>query len=423
MTQDSEGLPTTTPEAAAEQMLLYAQELREIYRKERQARLELEERNTQLQREVEERLRAEQAVVQLARQNQLILDSAGEGIFGLNSEGLATFINPAGAHSVGYPIEELAGANLHDYLHHTKADGTPFPQEECPIHASFTDGEAHRTASDVFWRKDGSSFPVEYISTPILGEDGKVLGAVVSFQDITERLAVDRMKDEFVSMVSHELRTPLTSIKGYVDLILEGEVGDISGIQHEFLDIVKSNTERLVVLINDLLDISRLESGRMQLTFIDLDLGELIRTVHRQMGLLGNNKGIETVLEIPSEPLIVRADQDRVIQALANLISNAYKYSPSGTTVEARLSAAGSQALVEVIDQGFGMSVEDQEQLFTKFFRSRDKRAQEVGGTGLGLAITKSIIELQGGDMSVQSILGQGSNFSFTLPLTEVSPS
>jgi PAS domain S-box-containing protein len=141
-------------------------------------------------RDITERKRFEEALEQLSRQHEMVLKSAGEGIFGLDLDGNATFVNPAAAHMTGWEAEELVGRPQHDILHHTKPDGTPYPREQCPIYATLEDGATHSRDDEVFWRKNGTSFPVEYLSTPIL-QNGEVVGAVVTFKDITERKALE----------------------------------------------------------------------------------------------------------------------------------------------------------------------------------------------------------------------------------------
>ena len=380
---------------------------------------ELQASNKVLGDEVVIRKRAEEALERLRRHNELILDAAAEGIYGIDRLGNTTFVNPAAARMIGWEVEELIGQPQHLILHHSRTDGSRYPEEDCPALASLGDGVTRQVSDEVFWRKDGSNFPVDYISTPIRDERGELIGGVMTFQDITERRKVERMKDEFVSIVSHELRTPLTSIKGYVDLIREREAGEITQLQESFLDIVTSNTDRLMVLINDLLDISRMESGGIELSVSDIDLKETIESVRVQMRTLGENKRTVTVVEVPEEPVIITADRDRVIQILTNLLSNAYKYSPEDTTVTIRATVEGDLVRVGVSDQGIGISNDDLSQLFTRFFRVNSAKSKGVGGTGLGLSIAKSLVELHGGQISVESRRGEGSTFSFTLPLSD----
>jgi signal transduction histidine kinase len=230
----------------------------------------------------------------------------------------------------------------------------------------------------------------------------------------------NRLKTEFVSMVSHELRTPLTSIQGYAELLLEDE--QIAETHRESLTIVKKNSERLLGLINDLLDVSRMEAGRLDLRRTHLDIARLIEEVAGSLRPLIETKRQQLNLELGKALPAVWADQDRVAQILTNLISNAHKY----TEAEGRITVAAQRddgfVRVDVSDTGIGISPEDQARLFTKFFRAHDRAPKPGGGgTGLGLVITRLLVELHGGGIAVSSVPGQGSTFSFTLPVREVS--
>jgi len=258
---------------------------------------------------------------------------------------------------------------------------------------------------------------LQLFSNPVRTQNGEYLGRLYVFHDVTKEREVDRMKSEFVSMVSHELRTPLTSIKGYVDLIQTGEVGELTDVQREFLDIVKTNTDRLVELINELLDISRIEAGRIELRRKALDLPGLIHQVADTMHPQLRAKRQALTLELAPDLPPVSGDNDRVIQILTNLVSNAHKYSPVEGALTIAAHRVGAYVRVDVSDTGIGLSPEDQARLFSKFFRAQNRATQETPGTGLGLAITRSLIEMHGGQIWVDSAPGKGSTFSFTLPL------
>ena len=229
----------------------------------------------------------------------------------------------------------------------------------------------------------------------------------------------NRLKTEFVSMVSHELRTPLTSIQGYAELLLEDE--QVAEEQRESLILVKKNADRLLTLINDLLDLSRMEVGRLDLHRTRLDLARLIPEVAGSLRPLLEAKRQRLRLEIGESLPAVWADADRITQILTNLIANAHKY----TLVDGSITVAARRndgfVRVEVSDNGIGLSPEEQAQLFTKFFRAQDRSTQAVGGTGLGLVITRLLVELHGGQITVSSAPGQGSTFSFSLPTLEVA--
>lgn len=252
---------------------------------------------------------------------------------------------------------------------------------------------------------------------PITDHDGNYVGRVVVIRDITSEYEIAQMKNEFVSTVSHELRTPLTSIKGYVDLILDGDAGEINEIQREFLGIVKENSDRLVELINDMLDISRIESGRIHLKVEPQYVPDLIAGAIDTFRAVLSQAEREVVLDVPNDLPLVAADSDRVRQVLINLVSNALKYSPAGGTITVSAEKAGDSVRIAVSDEGLGISAEDQRLLFTKFYRVDSAMTREIGGTGLGLSICKSIIELLGGEIGADSELGHGSTFWFTLPV------
>jgi signal transduction histidine kinase/CheY-like chemotaxis protein len=259
-------------------------------------------------------------------------------------------------------------------------------------------------------------------STAVFGSDDTYLGRLLVFRDVTHEREVDRMKTEFVSLVSHELRTPLTSIKGYVDLLLDGDAGDVTADQRDFLGVVKSNADRLMALINDLLDISRIESGKVELRRAALDVGGLIAGAVGSLRPQIEAKGQRLHLDLPAALPAAWADADRVTQILINLLSNAHKYTPAGGEIAVTAAPAGDTIRVAVRDTGIGLTAAEQAQLFTKFFRARNRTTEEVGGTGLGLAITRSLVEMHGGQMDVESAPGQGSTFSFTLPPAQATP-
>jgi two-component system, sensor histidine kinase and response regulator len=242
------------------------------------------------------------------------------------------------------------------------------------------------------------------------------MNATLQRQAAAEREA-NRVKDEFISLVSHELRTPLTSIKGYVDLLLEGEVGELETEQREFLTIVKNNADREVALVNDLLDISRIEAGKVDLLRSAIDLGALIRGAANGLRPQIEAKRQQLSVEVPTSLLPVDADANRVSQILTNLISNAHKYTPSGGSILVSASQIDGEVQVDVRDTGVGLTQEEQQHLFQKFYRAKNRATQEVSGTGLGLAITRQLVQLHGGETWVKSVPGEGSTFSFTLPV------
>jgi signal transduction histidine kinase len=227
----------------------------------------------------------------------------------------------------------------------------------------------------------------------------------------------NRLKTEFVTVVTHELRSPLTSIAGYLDLLLEEEGHEGAEAREAYLQIVKRNTDRLLALINDLLDLARLEAGKLELKRVPLDLEGLIREVSGALRPQIEAKGQHLHLDLAAPLPVVAGDPERLTQVLLNLVSNAHKYTPQGGDITIATRAERAGVCIAVQDTGIGLSSEEQRQLFTKFFRAQQPLVREVGGTGLGLAIARALVELHGGTITVVSTPGQGSTFKVTLPV------
>lgn len=355
---------------------------------------------------------------QLRSQQALILDAVGDGVFGLDVAGVVTFVNPATATALGYAPAELVGQSFHELVHHSRADGTRYPREECPIAASLAEGNAVRVPEERFWRKDGTDLPVEYVVSPL--RDGTTfLGAVVTFRDITERRALDQMKSDFVSTVSHELRTPLTSIRGSLGLLEGAVAGELPEKALSLIRVARRNTDRLIRLINSMLDLDKIEAGSLELQLALVSIDEIVSAGFAAVDAMAREA--QVLLRYSARPSLrrVRADRDRLIQVLTNLLANAIAYSPvDGTVLVAAEQAERSEDVrVTVTDEGPGIPFHAQGRLFERFQQvgpSDDPRRRS--GTGLGLAISRAIVEDHGGTIGVESDPGHGSTFFFTLP-------
>ena len=408
----ADSLTRERPQSAFEEVYRQKQDLTGALEEIRQKEADLQRQLAEIRRLNAELDQTNIALKQSEQKIQTILSSAGEGILEIAPDGAITYVNPGAMSMTGYEKQELLGQPFASVLTH---ESGPQFLEQMQKRA-----EVDRWSCELMMRrKTGDPFWVRVSANTIRDADWKPLGFVLVTTDIMHLKELDRMKTEFVSMVSHELRTPLTSINGYVSMLREGELGDMTPEQQEFLDIALANVDRLMGLINDLLDISRIESGRLSLSLSEFDFGEVIKAVRSEMRAMGETKRIDTVVEDNAEPVRVRADRNRVVQILANLLSNAYKYSPTGTMVRIRTRVDQRFARIQVVDQGMGLSEQDQAKLFTKFFRTETAKQQGIGGTGLGLSISRQLVEMQGGEMSVKSEIGEGSTFAFTLPLAE----
>jgi signal transduction histidine kinase len=229
-------------------------------------------------------------------------------------------------------------------------------------------------------------------------------------------LELDRLKDEFLSLVSHELRTPLTSIRGYLDLVLDEEAGELNQEQRRFLQAVERNSGRLLRLVGDLLFVAQADAGRLSLERAKVDLAELAAHCVEGAAPAASEKSVTLVLLADPVPALV-GDRGRLAQVLDNLVSNALKFTPEGGTVEVRTRSDGDVVTLEVEDTGIGIPVADQPRLFERFFRSSVADDQAIPGTGLGLAIVKAIVEAHSGRISIESREGKGTTFRVELPL------
>ena len=371
-----------------------------------------------------------QALEQLTHRHSSILDGAGEGIVGLDERGRLTFVNPAAAALLGRSADELIGRSFHDVTQPRNGDGEPIPAALDPVALALLDGQIRSVADGTYQRADGTDFSVELTVAPIRSTgdvtgdvtgavtDG-VTGAVLMFRDVTERREVDRMKDEFVSVVSHELRTPLTSLRGALGLLEGGLLQDAAPRAQRMVQIAVESTDRLIRLINDILDVERLAAGKLALHRQAWSAADLVaRAVGEMTGLASQ---AQVRLEVGETRGTVDADADRIVQTLTNLLSNAVKFSPAQGTVRVSAVEQGNEVLVTVSDEGDGIPPEHLEAVFGRFAQVDASDTREKEGSGLGLAICRGIVEQHGGRIWAESEPGAGATFCFTLPVVDAS--
>ncbi len=298
-------------------------------------------------------------------------------------------------------------------------DGSLIPPDEW-ISARALAGESVINQELEIHHPDGRVFPILASGAPLRNDLGHVAGAVVAFQDISRLREVDRMKSEFVSVVSHELRTPLTSIRGSVQLLLDDPYAVADPEHKQLLQIALNNCERLVRIINDILDVAKIESGNITLHRKPVNVADIVRQSIQVVEGPARAAQVAIDARLPARLRPVMVDPDRIVQALVNLLSNAVKFAPQGSTIA--ITAAGSDSMITlaVSDQGEGIAPENLHRLFQKFQQVDSSSSRRKGGTGLGLAITKSLVEQHGGRIHVDSEVTKGTRFSFTLPVATV---
>jgi signal transduction histidine kinase/putative methionine-R-sulfoxide reductase with GAF domain len=350
-----------------------------------------------------------------AAKNQAILESIADGVLVADASGRVILANLPASLILDIPRQELLGKYVKELLglYGSSADHLAQTFDQW---SRRSDTRQRALLADRLAIED--KFVSVHLSPVFAGS--QFFGTVSIFRDVTQDVEVDRMKSEFVSTVSHELRTPMTSVKGYADLMLLGAAGPMTGQQTHYLTVIKNNADRLSLLVNDLLDISRIETGRTELDLQSVDVGQLIEQVvegHLRGRMEHDEKPITIKTEVASGLPLVRADFAKATQILTNLLDNAFHYTPAGGSITVSARPNSNFVYVSVSDTGIGISRNIQQKIFDRFFRADDFEVQRVPGTGLGLAIVRSLVEMHGGQIEVFSIPGQGSTFTFNLPL------
>jgi PAS domain S-box-containing protein len=344
------------------------------------------------------------------RLQDLTLEAVDDGIIGFH-EGRVVLTNDAACELLRLTRTELLGRLVFEVI-------TIGPDDHsllATIWAALAAGEQFVVDDEEVRRADGSAFHIELSITPVLHDR---LTSVAVFRDVSHRHEVERMKDEFVSVVSHELRTPLTSIRGSLGLLGGGVVGELPEQGQRMVEIATENTDRLIRLINDILDLERMESGAVGLHREDRPIAALVAEAIRVVTPVADAASVELRGDDVDDGL-VSVDADRIVQTLTNLLANAVKFSPPGTAVRVSARRSGADVVVRVADQGRGIPAEQLEAIFGRFQQVDASDSRLKGGTGLGLAISRSIVEQHGGRIWAESRPGAGSTFSFTVPVPE----
>jgi two-component system phosphate regulon sensor histidine kinase PhoR len=341
-----------------------------------------------------------------------IMDSIADGVIVTDVLGTIRIINPKAKDILALYAEDVVGHNAAEFIRRF----SDIPYEEIRDKFQNVVEQGRTYSSEIKLSLPTSRFYTLSVG-PVRSRDGLVQGIVAVLSDITELKELDQMKTDLMSMVTHEIRTPLATVRGFAQILLKGGIpGEKS---REFLEIINRQSNRLVNLVNDFLDITRIESGRQAITKAPLNIEKLIQNALVDLKPLADDKNITLHYEPPSAGFPeIFADRNLMEQVLINLVSNAIKYSPKGAETRIRLHQDNGNVRVDVKDTGLGIPREAIPRLFEKFYRVRCDDRKDIIGTGLGLSLVKQIIDVHAGTISVESEHGVGSTFTFTLPLT-----
>ena len=360
-----------------------------------------------------------------------LLDSTIDGIYGLDSEGRITFANRSLADSLGFTVEELVGRNAHQLFHHTRPDGTPYPPEDCPMYRASHGGQAGKVDNEIIWRKDGTPIPVEYSINPVKKTEVTESGVVVSVKDITERQwaeaalrsakeaaeGANKAKSDFLARMSHELRTPLNSVIGFANVLLRNKGGNLRDQDIDYAGRIQKNGVHLLTLINDILDLSKIEAGRMELEIVPVSLPELVADLVSQFEPQVAGRPVTLETRVPDSVSPLQTDAVKLRQVLTNLVANAIKFTETGTVTVTVIADTTSHAAkaIRVTDSGIGIPQSRLSAIFEEFEQAELSTTRRFGGTGLGLPIARSLCELMGYTLTVESTEGKGSTFTIDL--------
>jgi len=356
------------------------------------------------------------ALEQAKSETNAMLNATSEAIMLLSIDDRMLWLNKAFGRFFSLITQDVTD----DFFHNLKSHWDRVFEDSSKImhivnSATESQVSEYREAVSQIWPQKRE---LEVYSAPVKDANEKYLGQLFVFRDVTRERAVERMKSEFVSLVSHEFRTPLTSICGYTEIMLEGDVGEFTDEQTELLKTIQRNANNLTEIIGSLLVVSRLEAGAIKLNLSVIEIHEIIDNTVELLRPQIEAKKLKLKVSVHPDLPPVEGDSQWINQIILNLLSNAYKYTHSGGTIDISANEEDNFLFIRITDSGIGMSTDEQEKLFTKFFRAENPETIKAGGTGLGLWISRSLVEMHGGEIMVMSQPGKGSTFTIKLPIT-----
>ncbi len=365
-----------------------------------------------------------------ARYAETLLNATTEGIYGLAPDGSISFVNRAMRDTLGYRSDEMIGKSAHALLHHTRENGSIYPASECPMFKVLRTGGGGVFDNEIIWRKDGTSIPVEY-SVNQMQDREQAAGAVVSFRDTTDRRMVEtalrseketaesanQSKSDFLARMSHELRTPLNSVIGFSNVLLRNKAENLRPQDIGYLERIQKNGIHLLALINDILDLSKIEAGRMEVEIETVSVANVVRDTVNQFETQVQEKGIALTTKLPERLADINTDPTKLQQVLMNLVGNAIKFTNEGSVDIQVITdpATDRPVAITVRDSGIGIPVDRIDAIFDAFEQAERSTTRKYGGTGLGLPISRSLCALLGFELVVSSEPEVGSTFTVDL--------
>lgn len=359
---------------------------------------------------------------QNVKQDEALLSSIGDGVIATDRNGFITWVNKTATDMLQLPSQDILSRKYDEVWRLETEKGEPIPPEKHPISQALTTGQQVNSTDTYYARKDAQGalvvhFAVAATVAPVkLGE--QLVGSIIVFRDVTHERQVDRMKTEFISLASHQLRTPLSAIRWFSEMLLSGDAGKLDSNQQEFAQNIYDSAERMIELVNSLLNISRIESGRIMIAPVPTDLAQLLDGIITDLKGKTETKKQTLVVSVNKNLPPINIDPRMIGQVYLNLLTNAIKYTPKGGEISVFVSRKDDQVVSQVSDNGYGIPLAEQGRMFQKFFRATNVTKVETDGTGLGMYLVKSIIESSGGKIWFESAEGKGTTFWFTLPMS-----
>lgn len=362
----------------------------------------------------------EESLIEINAKEEAILLSIGEGLLATDEKGNIILINKIGEELLGVKSKEIMGKIFFGVIPIEDEKGVSIPPQKHPISMVLETGNATAISTYYYVRKDKTRFPMAIAVAPIV-LDFKIIGTIKVFRDITREKEIDKAKSEFVSLASHQLRTPLTSISWYTEMILKGDVGQVTSDQKKYLEEIYQGNQRMIELVNTLLDVSRIELGTFKIESRPTDIIKLAESVLNEQKVEIEKNNLIITENFSKNVPIFSTDPKLLRMVFQNLLSNAVAYTPINGKIEFAISFDGKETVrIKVSDTGYGIPKNQQNQIFTKLFRADNIRDKDVDGTGLGLYIVKSIVKNSGGEIWFESEENKGTTFYVSLPSAEM---